>query len=97
MPTRQVLIVTYPGIQSLDVVGPYEVFASVAAGTARQGGPPAYRLRLVSPGGRPVTAESGITIDTEPCRRPPRSTTTRSTRWCCRVATGCTRPAPARR
>lgn len=65
MPTRQVLIVTYPGIQSLDVVGPYEVFASVAAGTARQGGPPAYRLRLVSPGGRPVTAESGITIDTE--------------------------------
>lgn len=65
MPTRQVLIVTYPGIQSLDVVGPYEVFASVAAGTARQGGPPAYRLRLVSPRGRPVTAESGITIDTE--------------------------------
>ncbi|MCB0957663.1 MAG: GlxA family transcriptional regulator [Ilumatobacter sp.] len=70
MPTRQVLIVAYPGIQSLDVVGPYEVFASVAAGTARQGGPPAYRLRLVSPGGRPVTAESGITIDTEPLPSP---------------------------
>ena len=47
---RTVVIVAYPGVQSLDVAGPFEVFAgaglaAAAVGTAAS----SYDVRLVSP------------------------------------------------
>jgi transcriptional regulator GlxA family with amidase domain len=64
MRTRTVVIVAYPGMQTLDAVGPYEVFAGatrVAEGT-RTGG---YAVRLVSAAGGPVRTGSGVRVGTE--------------------------------
>ncbi|MFE9931111.1 GlxA family transcriptional regulator [Streptomyces sp. NPDC005533] len=58
MPTRNVLVVLYDGVQSLDVTGPVEVFAAVA----RFPGLPAYTIETVSPGGAPVRTGSGLTL-----------------------------------
>ena len=59
------VIVTFPGFQSLDAVGPHEVFAA-AADTARAAHlPVAYRPRIVSLAGGPVVTSSGITLLTE--------------------------------
>jgi transcriptional regulator GlxA family with amidase domain len=68
MRERHVVIVTFPDLQPLDVVGPHEVFAvatRVAAATAT-GRPDAYRLTLVSADGEPVRSESGLQICTVP-------------------------------
>ena len=56
--TRDVLVVLFDGVQSLDVTGPVEVFtgAELAAG----GSP--YRIRTVSPDGAPVRTSSGLTL-----------------------------------
>ena len=62
-----VVLLVYPGFQSLDVTGPYEVFASanrVADGLDVAGA--RYTLSLVSSAGGTVAAESGIAIATEP-------------------------------
>lgn len=58
---KQVLIVIYPGVQSLDVTGPLEVFhgAQRALHTQGRGG---YATRIVAAGGRSVTTSSGMTI-----------------------------------
>lgn len=57
--TRRIVIVAFDDCQSLDVVGPAEVFA--AAG--RRG---AYRIQLTSPAGGLVRTQSIVSIDTEP-------------------------------
>lgn len=62
MPTRRVLVVAFPGLQPLDVVGPHEVFATAD----RLAGGGAYDLTLASPDGRPVAAESGLRLCTDP-------------------------------
>jgi transcriptional regulator GlxA family with amidase domain len=69
MRTRNVVVVAYPGMQSLDAVGPYEVFA---AGTRVVGGSPSsgYAVRLVSVDGRPVRAGSGVVLGAEPLPGP---------------------------
>ncbi|GLZ11921.1 transcriptional regulator [Actinomadura sp. NBRC 104425] len=54
---REVLIVVYDGVQSLDVTGPAEVFDGAAR--LRPGG---YRVRLASPDGRAVTTSSGLRL-----------------------------------
>ena len=60
---RTVAIVVYPGIQSLDVTGPLEVFAGAARLVEEAGRPePGYHLRILSPGGLPVTSASGLRI-----------------------------------
>src|SRR5260370_23468952 len=63
MRRRQVVVVVYPGAQSLDVSGPYEVFAGaealIEAGRATGRG---YRVRLVGPGGEAIRCESGLTV-----------------------------------
>lgn len=59
---RRVVIVTFPGVLGLDVVGPLEVFAMAN----RFGARPAYAPSVVSMAGGSVTATSGLTIDTEP-------------------------------
>ena len=56
------VIVTFPGVLGLDVVGPLEVFAMAN----RFGARPAYATSVVSMAGGPVTASSGLTIATEP-------------------------------
>ncbi|MFJ3725833.1 GlxA family transcriptional regulator [Streptomyces sp. NPDC090045] len=58
MSSRNVLVVLYDGVQSLDVTGPVEVFAAVA----RFPGLPAYTIATVSPGGAPVRTSSGLTL-----------------------------------
>ncbi|WP_329377173.1 GlxA family transcriptional regulator [Streptomyces sp. NBC_01351] len=55
---RNVLVVLYDGVQSLDVTGPVEVFAAAA----RCPGPTGYAIRTVSPGGAPVRTSSGLTL-----------------------------------
>jgi len=58
--THRVVLVAYPGIQSLDLVGPIEVFATAnrKAGLSE----PAYRTEIVTPDGSPAVSTSGITI-----------------------------------
>lgn len=66
---RHVVIVAFDGVQSLDAVGPLEVFSSatrVAAGLGRNGG---YRVDLVSADGGPVRCESGLELGTTPLPR----------------------------
>ncbi|MFD9355236.1 GlxA family transcriptional regulator [Streptomyces sp. NPDC060031] len=58
MSPRNVLVVLYDGVQSLDVTGPVEVFA----GVARAPGPGRYDIRTVSLGGAPVRTNSGLTL-----------------------------------
>ncbi|HUF97956.1 MAG TPA: helix-turn-helix domain-containing protein [Ilumatobacter sp.] len=58
---RHVVFVVCPGFQSLDLTGPFEVFA--AANEAASS--PAYRLTVVSLTGGPIASESGLAIGTE--------------------------------
>jgi transcriptional regulator GlxA family with amidase domain len=54
--TRDVTIVGFAGVQSLDVVGPHEVFSAATQLGAD------YSVRLVSVDGAPVRAESGLQL-----------------------------------
>lgn len=57
---HRVVLVAYPGIQSLDLVGPLEVFATT---NRIVGGPsPCYRFEVVTPTGAPAVSSSGLTI-----------------------------------
>jgi transcriptional regulator GlxA family with amidase domain len=65
MRPRRVVIVAFPGVQPLDAVGPFEVFAGATRAAlllSRAGG---YDVSLVSRAGRPVRAESGVALGTE--------------------------------
>ena len=55
---RTVQIILFDGVQSLDAVGPLEVFAHAA----RHDGGPAYLVRTASLGGGPVRTSSGLTL-----------------------------------
>jgi transcriptional regulator GlxA family with amidase domain len=57
---RQIALVVFDPLQPLDLVGPYEAFATANALLQGQGKPPAYRLFVLSPGGTPVRGESGL-------------------------------------
>ena len=57
MPARQVVVVAFPGIQSLDVTGPVEVFHG--AGRAAGG---AYEVAVATLDGAPVPATSGLHV-----------------------------------
>jgi transcriptional regulator GlxA family with amidase domain len=73
--TRRIVIVAYPGVQALDVAGPYEVFSSasrVVTAEGTNGLPDAYTVELVSPGGTMVSTESGLPLGTAPLPHPPR-------------------------
>ena len=66
------MIVAFPGIQALDVVGPFEVFvgARQVMESERPDEPPAYDVRVVSSTGAPVRSESGLSIGTDPLPDP---------------------------
>ncbi len=66
MKKRRVVILAFPGLQSLDAVGPYEVFAGAGRAAELCGRPGGYQVTLASTDGCPVRAESGIGLCTEP-------------------------------
>jgi transcriptional regulator GlxA family with amidase domain len=58
---RRIVLVGFDQAQPLDVVGPFEVFASANFARRHAGAKEApYQLSLVSPGGAPVRGESGL-------------------------------------
>ncbi|HEY5342413.1 MAG TPA: DJ-1/PfpI family protein [Solirubrobacteraceae bacterium] len=62
-PPRQIAILLYPGVQSLDLTGPLEVFAGAQrlieqSGRRERG----YEVRLLSADGRPLETSSGLTV-----------------------------------
>ncbi|MFJ2054483.1 GlxA family transcriptional regulator [Streptomyces sp. NPDC087908] len=59
MTQRPVLVVLFDGVQSLDVTGPYEVFAGAARAA---GDPETYPIRTASLDGGPVRAHSGLRL-----------------------------------
>jgi transcriptional regulator GlxA family with amidase domain len=59
--TRKVLIVGFPGVQGLDLVGPFEVFTSASLAVSGQG-KEGYQPVVASVDGRPVTTETGLTF-----------------------------------
>jgi transcriptional regulator GlxA family with amidase domain len=63
--TREVVILAFPGIQALDVVGPFEVFAT--ASLLRDG---AYHVVVASVDGRPATTGTGLAFATQPLPDP---------------------------
>lgn len=69
MEPRQVLVVAYPRLQTLDAVGPFEVFASGHL-MAQEAGDRGYAVRLVSPAGGIVSGESGLGLSTEALPEP---------------------------
>ncbi len=64
MKPRRVVIVAFPGLQPLDAVGPFEVFAGATRVAAMLGRPGGYRITLASTDGQPVWAESGVGLCT---------------------------------
>ncbi len=62
---RKVVIVGFPGVQPLDVVGPYEVFTGAALLT--RGG---YDVALASIDGEPVTSPTGLAFVSNPLPEP---------------------------
>jgi transcriptional regulator GlxA family with amidase domain len=59
---RHVVVLAYPGVQTLDVVGPLEVFAAagMVASARREGVAPPYHVEVVAPAAGPLRAGSGI-------------------------------------
>jgi transcriptional regulator GlxA family with amidase domain len=66
MKERHVVILTFPGMQSLDAVGPFETFAGATRVAESMGRSQGYRITLASTDGKPVRAESGIGLCTSP-------------------------------
>jgi transcriptional regulator GlxA family with amidase domain len=62
MTVRDVLIVVFDGVQSLDVTGPLEVFTGAASYQQAVAGHRAYRPQVASVGGAQVTASSGLVL-----------------------------------
>jgi len=60
---RQVAILAYPGVQSLDVTGPLEVFAGARQLIEAAGRPErAYEIAILSRDGAPLCTSSGLTV-----------------------------------
>ena len=60
---RQVVIVIYPGVQSLDLTGPLEVFAAAQRLIEHERpADPGYAITVASAAGEPLRSSSGLTI-----------------------------------
>ncbi|WP_099023890.1 GlxA family transcriptional regulator [Mycolicibacterium palauense] len=72
--TRSVWILGYPGVQALDVVGPFEVFTAATAvlgtGNTGNGRADGYRVTLVSADGRPIDTGTGLSMLAAPLLDP---------------------------
>lgn len=71
--TVRVAIVGFPGVQAMDVVGPFDVFTGASL-KVRAEGKPGYDVTLVSDGGRPVSTGTGLTLHAEPLPEEPPDT-----------------------
>jgi transcriptional regulator GlxA family with amidase domain len=71
---RRVVILAYEDVQSLDVTGPAEVFSGASRLREAESGTQPYTVEIVTPGGGPVRASSGIQLhpdrSTAGCRGP---------------------------
>ncbi len=65
MKARAVVIVAYPGVQPLDAVGPFEVFAGATRALEASGRAGGYGVVLASASGPRVRAESGLSLCTD--------------------------------
>jgi transcriptional regulator GlxA family with amidase domain len=72
MDQPNVVIVAYPGMQSLDAIGPFEVFAGATRAAAMLGAGGGYQVVLASTDGTAVQAESGVGLCTAPLPDPDR-------------------------
>ena len=63
---RNVAIVIFPGVQSLDVTGPFEVFAGAGRAAVHGGADAPYRLSVVAHTPGPVTTSSGLSLHAGP-------------------------------
>jgi transcriptional regulator GlxA family with amidase domain len=70
MKQYSVVIVAYPGLQSLDAVGPFEVFVGATRAARAIGRSGGYQVSLASTDGGPVWAESGVGLCTVPLPDP---------------------------
>jgi len=58
---RKVLIVGFPGVQALDMVGPFDVFAGASLALSAEGKEP-YQPMVASIDGQPVSTETGLSF-----------------------------------
>ena len=65
-------MLAFPRVQLLDVTGPLQVFSTANDLVTEAGGEPPYAIRVVAPGGGPVTASAGLEIATAPLPPPGR-------------------------
>jgi transcriptional regulator GlxA family with amidase domain len=70
MTERTVVIVGYPGVQSLDVTGPFEVFAGARRAAGAFGIDAGYDVHLVAADAGPFASESGLTLTAGPLPGP---------------------------
>lgn len=61
VPAHRVALLVYPGFQSIDVAGPYEVFAGANGAVGRR----VYDLSVVAAEPGPVRSESGLTVSAD--------------------------------
>ncbi len=61
---HRIVILAFPGVQPLDVVGPHEVFACANQVCAAAGRPQPYDVAVYSADGAPVVTESGLQFAT---------------------------------
>ncbi|KWX65690.1 GlxA family transcriptional regulator [Mycobacterium sp. NAZ190054] len=67
---RTVLIVGFPGVQALDLVGPFDVFTGASLYVTGQGAGDGYAVHVVSVDGAPISTGTGLTLAAEPLPDP---------------------------
>jgi transcriptional regulator GlxA family with amidase domain len=68
---RSVVVLGYPGVQALDLVGPFDVFTGATIYLAGQGRfDEGYSVTVVSRGGEPVTTLTGLALVAQPLPDP---------------------------
>ncbi|HEX7426135.1 MAG TPA: GlxA family transcriptional regulator [Mycobacterium sp.] len=69
--TRSVVILGYPGVQALDMVGPFDVFTGATLNLAAHGrSGDGYDVTIASAGGEPVTTGTGLVLVAQPLPDP---------------------------
>jgi transcriptional regulator GlxA family with amidase domain len=69
--TRSVVILGYPGVQALDVVGPFDVFTGATMNlAAKNRAGDGYDVMIASPDGEQVTTGTGLTLVAKPLPDP---------------------------
>jgi transcriptional regulator GlxA family with amidase domain len=67
---RSVVLLGFPGIQALDLVGPFEVFTAANLKLTEQGRPAGYGVAVVSAGGAPFATGTGLGFAAAPLPDP---------------------------